>query len=63
MKLDKTSFKAKKASDSTNDRAYFLSLSPVERWEILDYLNLQAYQLDVYPKLDRTAFSKRKHEN
>jgi hypothetical protein len=49
-------------SDNTNDRAYYLSLTPKERWLSLEYLIKPAYQIDEFPPMDRTVFIMRKHE-
>ncbi len=64
FKLDKTAFKMGSHKDSGNDRAYWLSKTPMERFEAAWYLISQAYGFDPEnpPPMDKTLFSTRKHE-
>jgi hypothetical protein len=62
-KLDRTAFSIKTFKEADNNRAYWLSKTPAERWAAAWYLTCCAYGIDYKnpPKLDRTAFSMRKN--
>ena len=63
MKLDRTQFKMQCFKEAENDRAYWLSKTPAERFAAAWYLICVAYNLphkrDI--PLDRTYFKMRKN--
>jgi hypothetical protein len=64
-KLDRTAFKKRKHGDEMfENRLFWLSKSPIERLEAAYLLSLSAYGLDnqLVHRLDKSVFSKRKHE-
>ncbi|HZV70425.1 MAG TPA: hypothetical protein VFG10_12805 [Saprospiraceae bacterium] len=62
-KLDKTAFKKQTAEDAANTVAYWRTQSYADRLTSAYHLSLRAYGYDPAdePRLDRTAFSTRKH--
>jgi len=58
MKLDKTAFSHQSLCRAEQNRAYWLSKTPEERFMVAYELSLRAYQLDPDEKhkLDRTLF-------
>lgn len=64
FRLDKTAFKKVSHMDSGNDRTYWLSKTPMERFEAAWYLISQTYGFDLEnpPPMDKRLFSARKHE-
>lgn len=62
-RLDKSAFRIQTFEEASNNKAYWLSKSPSERWQAAWYLICCAYGLDPDnpPRLDRTAFSMRKN--
>ncbi len=64
-RLDRTKFKMQTYKEASHQLAYWLSKTPSERLRAAHYLISQAYgfDLDNPPRMDRTAFSVRKHEN
>lgn len=63
MKLDRTQFKMQSFKEAENDRAYWLSKTPAERFAAAWYLICVAYNLphDTHTPLDRTYFKMGKH--
>ena len=64
-KLDKSYFKKQSFKDAEKNRTYWLSKTPYERLVAAYRLSLRAYGYDPDhpPKMDKTYFRKRKHEN
>jgi len=65
-RLDRTKFNAgTKQEQNRRDQLHWSQASIDERFRASWYLTLMAYGLDPDnpPRLDRTAFSMRKHEN
>jgi len=63
MKLDRTSFKMQSFKKAENDKAYWLSKTPYERFCAAWYLICSAYNLPYRSDipLDRTYFKMRKN--
>ncbi len=63
-KLDRTAFKINTFESADNNKEYWLSKTPDERFAAAWYLICCAYNIDYNnpPKLDRTCFSMRKHD-
>ena len=63
-KLDGTAFKAGNHASASNNYEFWKDKSPEEKLRAAFYLNSVAFNfsLDNPPRLDRTAFSMRKHE-
>jgi hypothetical protein len=63
FKLDRTAFKIQTFEEADNNRAYWLSKTPAERWSAAWYLTCCAYNIDPKnpPRLDRNVFSQRKN--
>ena len=64
-RLDKTAFKAQTFAEADNTREYWLAQPPHERLRAAWWLTCKVYGIDYenQPRLDRTVFSMRKHEN
>jgi hypothetical protein len=63
-KLDRKAFKIQTFEEADKTTEYWRSKTPQERFEAAYYLICQAYNIDPEnpPRLDRTVFSMRKHE-
>jgi len=63
-KLDRKAFKIQTFEEADKTAEYWRSKTPQERFEAAYYLICQAYHIDPEnpPRLDRTVFSMRKHE-
>ncbi len=64
-RLDKTAFKAQSFAEADDTRAYWLAQPPHERLRAAWWLTCQIHGIDPNnpPRLNRTVFSVRKHEN
>lgn len=62
-RLDKSAFRLQTFEEASNNKEYWLSKSPAERWHAAWYLICSAYNLDPDnpPRLDRSVFSMRKN--
>ncbi len=62
-RLDKSAFRLQSFEEASNNKEYWLSKSPSERWHAAWYLICSAYNLDPNnpPRLDRSVFSMRKN--
>lgn len=62
-KLDRTAFKRQTAQEASNTVAYWRTQSDADKIRAAYHLSLRAYGYDPAdePRLDRTAFSMRKH--
>jgi|JI10StandDraft_1071094.scaffolds.fasta_scaffold15879_8 hypothetical protein len=62
-RLDKSAFRLQTFEEASNNKEYWLSKSPSERWHAAWYLICSAYNLDPDnpPRLDRSVFSMRKN--
>jgi len=62
-RLDKSAFRIQTFEEASNNKEYWLSKSPSERWRAAWYLTCCAYGIDHEnpPRLDRTVFSMRKN--
>jgi len=62
-RLDRTQFKKQTFQEADMQYEYWQSKSPVERLRAAYYLISVAYDFDLQnpPRMDRTAFSMRKH--
>ncbi len=66
FRLDRTKFSAgTKKEQRQRDQLYWSQQSIDDRFQSSWYLTLMSYGLDPYnpPRLDKTAFSMRKHDN
>jgi len=65
FRLDRTAFHAGTHEENAHYHAQHQPATMVERLRAAAYLNSVAYGYDLQnpPKLDRTAFSTRQHEN
>lgn len=63
-RLDKSAFRLQSFEEASNNKDYWLSKSPSERWQAAWYLICSAYNLDPDnpPRLDRSVFSMRKNK-
>ena len=59
FKLDRTTFKAQTATEASNHKAYYASLTWQERIKIAAYLNSVAFDYDFNnpPRMDKTICS------
>lgn len=64
-RLDKTAFKAQTYQEADDNTGYWKTQTPVERLKAAWYLISCAYNfpLDSPPRIDKTAFSMRKHKH
>lgn len=64
IKFDRTAFKAQTAAAAANHDQYYKDMTLNERLNVLNYLNSIAYNYPEGnpPRMDRTAFSMRKHK-
>ncbi|MBK9319054.1 MAG: hypothetical protein IPM91_09715 [Bacteroidetes bacterium] len=62
-RLDKSAFRIQTFEEASNNKEYWLSKSPSERWHAAWYLICSAYDLDPEnpPRLDRSVFSMRRN--
>jgi hypothetical protein len=62
-RLDKSAFRIHTFEEASNNKEYWLSKSPSERWHAAWYLICSAYDLDPEnpPRLDRSVFSMRRN--
>ncbi|MBK7886645.1 MAG: hypothetical protein IPJ86_04865 [Bacteroidetes bacterium] len=62
-RLDKSAFRIQTFEEASNNKEYWLSKSPSERWHAVWYLICSAYDLDPEnpPRLDRSVFSMRRN--
>jgi hypothetical protein len=62
-RLDKSAFRIQTFEEASNNKEYWLSQSPSERWRAAWYLICSAYNIDPEnpPRLDRSEFSMRKN--
>ena len=63
FKLDRNAFKIQTFAEADNNKKYWLSKTPAERWAAAWYLTASAYNIDYKnpPRLDKNVFSKRKN--
>jgi len=62
-RLDKTVFRASKIEEADHHYAYWKNKSLKERLEAACYLINQFYGTTAQTPIDKTVFSKRKHQN
>ena len=62
-RLDKTIFKASRVDEADHHYAYWKNRSLKERLEAACYLINQFYGTTPQTPIDRTVFTKRKHQN
>ncbi len=64
FRLDKSAFKRGTHKDAGNDRAYWLSKSPEERFEAAWYLISHVYGFEPQkaPSMEKKLFSTHRHE-
>lgn len=62
-RLDRDSFSIKTFEEADQNKKYWLEKTPTERFKAAWYLICSAYNIDPEnpPKMDRQAFSIRKH--
>lgn len=63
-RLDKTKFRKGTVEEMDDTREYWMSRTPAERLRAAYHLTLRAYGYDPKspPRMDKTVFSKRRHE-
>lgn len=62
MRLDRNSFKTYNFNTQSNEAANYKNYTLTQRIEVFNYLQSVAYnfELNNYPKMDKTIFSSRK---
>lgn len=62
-RLDKSAFRIQSFEVASNNKEYWLSKRPSERWHAAWYLICSAYNIDPEnpPRVDRNVFSMRKN--
>lgn len=63
MRLDRNSFKSYNFNTQCKDVEQYKNYTLAQRIEVFNYLQSVAYnfELNNYPKMDKTVFSSRKH--
>jgi len=63
FKLDRTAFKVQTFKEADDNKEYWLSKTPGERWAAAWYLTCSAYNIDYKnpPRMDKTVFNMRKN--